>query len=101
MPRVGGPLLLVLVFAATMIGLASTLLYGGVNEVAVASGTLILGEMLMVVVAPFALAPIVQARIAWSGGAGRKAAPPYPGPWGCSASPSWPRPSRCCSTTAT
>ena len=79
---VGGPLLLVLVFAATMIGLASTLLYGGINEVAVASGTLILSEMLMAVVAAFALAPIVQARIRWTAGPGRRQRSTIPWPLG-------------------
>lgn len=62
---VGGPLVLVMVVAATLIAVASTLLYGGVNQVAVAADTLILGEFMLVVLAPFALAPLVQVRRRW------------------------------------
>jgi hypothetical protein len=58
---VGGPLVLVFTLCATLMGAASFLLYGGVNEVAVAAGTVLLAEHLMVVIAPFALAPLVGA----------------------------------------
>lgn len=59
--NVGGPLVLIFAMCATFIGAASVLLYGGVNEVAVASGTVLLSEHLMVVIAPFALAPLIGA----------------------------------------
>lgn len=58
---VGGPLVLVFTLCATLIGATSFLLYGGVNEVAVAAGTVLLAEHLMVVIAPFALAPLIAA----------------------------------------
>lgn len=58
---VGGPLVLVFTLCATFIGAASVLLYGGVNEVAVAAGTVLLSEHFMVVIAPFALAPLIGA----------------------------------------
>jgi hypothetical protein len=63
--NVGGPLVLVLVVTATLISVASTALLGGVNEVAVAGGALVLAEFLMVVVSPFALAVVVQMRRRW------------------------------------
>ena len=58
---VGGPLVVVFTLCATLIGAVSFLLYGGVNEVAVAAGTVLLAEHLMVVIAPFALAPLIAA----------------------------------------
>jgi len=62
---IGGPLVLVLVVAATLVSLASLVLYGSVNQVAVAADTLILSEMMLVILAPFALAPLVQMRRRW------------------------------------
>ncbi len=74
--NVGGPLLLLLTLAATLIAATSELLYGGLNEVAVSAGTPILGEMLLIVLAPFALSPLIEARIR------RTAAQrPQPVPW--------------------
>lgn len=63
--NVGGPLVLVLVVTATLVSVASAALFGGVNEVAVSGGALVLAEFLMVVVAPFALAVLVQRRRRW------------------------------------
>ncbi len=61
--NVGGPLLLLLTMCATLLSTASIAFYGGVNEVAVSAGTLILAESTMIVLAPFALTPLVEARI--------------------------------------
>lgn len=61
--NVGGPLLLLLTLAATLVSTASVALYGGVNEVAVSAGTLVLSEILLIVLAPFALAPLIEARL--------------------------------------
>lgn len=61
--NVGGPLLLLLTLCATLLSTASVLLYGGVNQVAVSAGTLVLAETLLIVLAPFALAPLVEARL--------------------------------------
>jgi hypothetical protein len=75
--NVGGPLVLVLVVSATVISVLSTLLYGGVNEVAVSAGSLILSEFLMVVVAPFAVAALAQVRRRWAP-AGPRSSLPWP-----------------------
>jgi len=58
---VGRPLLMLMVVAATAISVASTLLYGGVNQVAVAADTLILTQHALAIAAPLALAPIAAA----------------------------------------
>ena len=65
---VGGPLVLVLVVAATLVSIASLILYGGVNQVAVSADTLILSEMMLIILAPFALAPLVQMKRKWDEG---------------------------------
>jgi len=59
----GGPLQLYLVFVATAMGVASQLLLGGFNEVMVAANTVIVGQFLLVVLVPLALAPLVESRI--------------------------------------
>lgn len=59
--NVGGPLILLLTLAASMIAGVSVLLYGGVNEVAIAAGTPILAQHLLIVASPFALTPLVVA----------------------------------------
>jgi hypothetical protein len=56
----GGPLVLVMTLAATLIGAISFLLYGSVNEVAVSAGSVIFTQVFFVVIAPFTLAPIVE-----------------------------------------
>jgi hypothetical protein len=58
--NVGGPLLLVMSLAATLIGAMSYLLYGAINEVAVSAGSVIFTQIFLVIIAPFALAPIVE-----------------------------------------
>ncbi len=58
--NVGGPLLLVMSLGATLIGALSFLLYSSVNEVAVSAGSVIFTQVFFVVIAPFALAPIVE-----------------------------------------
>jgi hypothetical protein len=60
--NVGGPLILVMTFAATLIGSMSFLLYGAVNEVAVSAGSVIFTQIFMVIISPFALAPIIEKR---------------------------------------
>lgn len=58
--NVGGPMLLVMSFGGILIGAVSFLLYGSVNEVAVSAGSVIFTQIFFVVIAPFALAPIVE-----------------------------------------
>jgi len=58
--NVGGPMLLIMSFAGILIGAISFLLYGSVNEVAVSAGSVIFTQIFFVVVAPFALAPIIE-----------------------------------------
>ena len=58
----GGPLELVLTGFATVMGAASQILLHGYNEVAVAANTVVLGEYAMAILAPLALAPLVEAR---------------------------------------
>jgi hypothetical protein len=60
--NVGGPLVLVLTFSATVISAISYVLYGAVNEVAVSSGSLLFTELLLIVLAPLALAPLAEKR---------------------------------------
>jgi len=72
---VGGPLVLVLVVAATLVSLASFILYGGVNQVAVSADTLILSETMLIILAPFALAPLVQMKRKWDAGGARSRLP--------------------------
>ena len=65
----GGPLQLYLVFVATLMAVTSQLLMGGTNEVMVAANTVIVGQFLLVALAPLALAPLVEAKVSrYSGG---------------------------------
>ena len=59
----GGPLQLVLVFVATLLGAISLVVLGGYNEVFVAANTVVYGQYFMVVIAPLALAPLVGERL--------------------------------------
>ena len=59
----GGPLQLVLVFVATLMGVVSQVTLGGYNEVMVAANTVIYGQFLLVALAPLALAPLAEAWI--------------------------------------
>jgi hypothetical protein len=58
----GGPLQLFLVFMATLMSAVSFLAFGGVNQVFVAANSVIYAEFALVVLAPLALAPIVELR---------------------------------------
>ncbi len=59
----GGPLQLILVFVATLMGVVSSVLYGGYNEVLVAANTVVYAQFMLVVIAPLALAPLVGAKL--------------------------------------
>lgn len=58
--NVGGPMLLVMSLGGILIGALSFLLYGSVNEVAVSAGSVVFTQVFFVVIAPFALAPVVE-----------------------------------------
>ena len=73
----GGPLQLYLVFVATLMAVASQLLLGGVNEVMVAANTVIVGQFLLVALAPLALAPLVEAKVAQSSGGHKRIPLPF------------------------
>ena len=57
--NVGGPLILLLTLSASILAGLSQLLYGGVNEVSLASGSPILAQHLLIIASPFALAPLI------------------------------------------
>lgn len=77
----GGPLLLLMSLVAAGISVLSLLLLGGVNEVAVVLNTVVGSQMLLIVLAPFALAPLAQWRMrAASGSRGGSAVPLPPAP---------------------
>ena len=59
----GGPLQLVVVFVATLMAVLSTILLGGVNEVAVAANAVIFSEYVMVMLVPLMLAPLADLRL--------------------------------------
>ncbi len=71
----GGPLALVMVFVATLMGVVSWLLLGGYNEVAVAANTVVMGQYFLVIIAPLALAPLAEARLRRKGDDRRIPAP--------------------------
>jgi hypothetical protein len=58
----GGPLQLFMVFMATVLASVSFVAFGGVNEVFVASNSVVYAEFGLAVLAPFALAPLVELR---------------------------------------
>jgi hypothetical protein len=58
----GGPLQLVLTFVGTLMTVASQILLGGVNQVAVAANTVIYAQFFLAIAAPLALAPLAEAR---------------------------------------
>lgn len=72
----GGPLQLVIVFVATALSVVSSLLLGGVNQVAVAANSVVFAEFLMVALVPLALAPIAEMLLARS-----RAPDPRPQGW--------------------
>jgi hypothetical protein len=59
---IGGPLQLFMVFTATLLASVSFIAFGGVNEVFVASNSVIYGAFGLAALAPFALAPLVEMR---------------------------------------
>lgn len=59
----GGPLQLYLVFVATLMAVVSQLMLGGINEVMVAANAVIIGQFLLVALAPVALSPLVEAKV--------------------------------------
>ena len=59
----GGPLLLFLAMVAAAVSVMSTVLLGGVNEVAVAANSVVIGQYVLLCLAPFALAPLVEGRL--------------------------------------
>ena len=61
--QTGGPLQLALVFVATFFAVVSLISLGGVNEVMVATNTVIYAQFMFVAAIPFALAPLAEARI--------------------------------------
>ncbi len=58
----GGPLELVLTFVGTLMSAASTVLLGGINEVAVAANTVVFGQFFLAISAPLILAPLAEQR---------------------------------------
>lgn len=62
----GGPLELLMTVVGTLMGAVSQITLGGYNEVAVAANTVVLGGFLMVALVLFALAPLVESRVAGS-----------------------------------
>lgn len=58
----GGPLLLVMAMMAALISVLSSLMLGGVNEVAVAANSVVGTQFLLIALVPFALAPLAERR---------------------------------------
>lgn len=58
----GGPLQLLVVAVATALAVASQAILGGVNEVFVASNSVVYSEFGLIILAPLALAPLAEAR---------------------------------------
>ena len=56
----GGPLLLVMSVVAALISVLSTVMLGGINEVAVATNTLLGTQFLLIALIPFAFAPFAE-----------------------------------------
>jgi hypothetical protein len=58
----GGPLQLVLTFVGTLMSAASSVLLGGINQVAVAANTVVFGQFFLAISAPLVLAPLAEQR---------------------------------------
>ena len=71
----GGPLELYLTFVGTLMGVISQVFLHGYNEVAVAANAVVFGEFLLVVLAPFALAPLAEALLRSRDGSNRTRIP--------------------------
>lgn len=63
----GGPLLLLMSMMAALIAVLSSILLGGVNQVAVAANTVIGVQFLLIALVPAALAPLAERRISFAG----------------------------------
>ena len=74
----GGPLLLMMSVMAALIAVLSTLVLGGVNEVAVAANTVLGMQFLLIALAPAAFAPLAERKLSLSG---RRAFVPAPLVW--------------------
>ena len=59
----GGPLLLVMAMMAALVSVLSTIVFGGVNEVAVATNTVVGTQFLLITLVPFVFAPFAERRI--------------------------------------
>ena len=77
----GGPLQLCVVLVSTLLAVVSLLAFGGVNEVFVASNSVIYLQFALVAIVPFALAPLAEARIAGRQGSEQRRFIPAPAIW--------------------
>jgi flagellar biogenesis protein FliO len=59
----GGPLLMLLIFTSTLAAALSSILFGGVSEVAVALNGVVGASLLLIILSPLALAPFAERRI--------------------------------------
>ena len=59
---IGGPRQLVLTFVRTLVSAASSVLLGGVNQVAVATNTVVFGQFFLAMSLPLVLAPLAEQR---------------------------------------
>ena len=74
----GGPLQLAVVFAATVFSVISTWAFGGVNQVYVASNSVLFLQFGLAALAPIVLAPFVEMGRKASRNSASKTAPPVP-----------------------
>lgn len=72
---IGGPLQLFMVFMATLMASVSFIAFGGVNEVFVGANSVIYGSFALAILAPFALAPVVEMRKRVISGSGSRFIP--------------------------
>lgn len=81
MIALGGPLQLVLVFTASLAASLSYLAYGGVNQVLVATDSVLYAQFFLAALAPLAIAPVAERTFTghWTGG--RKAVVPSVAAW--------------------
>jgi hypothetical protein len=77
----GGSLQLYMVIISTMLAAVSMLAFGGVNEVFVASNAVVYAEFVLVAFAPFALAPLAEARVRIRSGSPERGFIPAPLVW--------------------
>lgn len=71
----GGPLLLMMATFSPLISVLSMILLGGINQVAVATNTVLAVQFFLIAAVPFALAPFVQGEEERDGRIGRVPAP--------------------------